>query len=216
MKRFFQNIINTCMTFGSKYSRPLPNGKGRASGISRGLNQVDFEGNNKVASGCNFNGKISIGKYTTLGYNGTYHGSISIGKYCQFGPQVSIITSNHPMHHLSTYINENLFSGELKKLKEDKPTQIGNDVWVGQNVIILGGVRIGDGAILAAGAVVTKDVDDFTIVAGSPAKRLKYRFEPSVREEIKALAWWNKSVAELEEIKPLFLKNLSDKNSIYS
>ena len=204
------------MRFGSKYSRPLPNGKGRTSGISRGLDQVDFEGNNKIATGCNFNGKISIGMHTTLGYNGTYHGTISIGKYCQFGPQVSIITSNHPMHYLSTYINDNLFAGELKKLKEDKPTQIGNDVWLGQNVIILGGVTIGDGAILAAGAVVTKDVDDFAIVAGSPAKLIKYRFEECVREEIKALAWWNKTDAELEEIKPLFFKNLSDKNSIHS
>lgn len=215
MKRFIQHIIHRLMRFGSTYAGPVAEGNARSAGISRGLQQVDFKGENKVATGCNFNGAIEIGKYTTLGYNSTFHGTITIGNYCQLGPHVSIITTNHPVHYLSTYINSSLFEGELTSLKQNKPVIIGNDVWIGQNVTILGGVTVGDGAILAAGAIVTKDVADFSIVAGSPAKHVKFRFTESVQREIKELEWWYKSKEALEELKPLFFKNLEGKNTLY-
>ncbi len=202
------------MSFGSKAVTNLPEGKGRAAGVSRGLQNVAFSGENKVATGCNFNGTINIGYASTLGYNGTYHGDISIGNYCQLGPNVSIITTNHPMYHLSTFINESLFDGELKKLKKNKKVVVGHDVWVGQQVIILGGITIGNGAIIAAGSIVTKDVMPFSIVAGNPAKHIKSRFSSELQEEIVALDWWSKSPKELEELKPLFFKNLEGKNSL--
>lgn len=185
------------------------------SGYSYGLQNVSFEGKNAVPDRCNFSGKISIGYATTLGYNNFFGGDITIGKYCQIGADVAIHTSNHPMSFLSTYINKNLFDGELSSLKEIKRTIIGNDVWIGHNVIILGNVTIGNGAILAAGAVVTKDVAPYTIVAGVPAKPIKKRFSERIIQEIEDLKWWDLSEMELEKIKPLFFKDFQNQESIY-
>jgi acetyltransferase-like isoleucine patch superfamily enzyme len=185
------------------------------SGYSRGIQNVIFEGKNAVPDKCNFSGKIKIGYATTLGYNNLFGGNISVGKYCQLGADIAILSTNHPINHLSTYINKNLFNGELKKLRERNIINIGNDVWIGHSVIILGNVNIGNGAILAAGAVVTKDVEPYTVVGGVPAKKIKKRFKESIIKEIEELNWWNKSEKELETLKPLFFKNYDNKESIY-
>lgn len=185
------------------------------SGFSRGIQNVVFEGENSVADRCNFSGNINIGYATTLGCNNFFHGDISIGKYCQIGADVAIHTTNHPIEFLSTYINKKLFDGDLKQLKTTGRVIIGNDVWIGHRVIIVGNVTIGNGAILAAGSVVTKDVSPYTIVAGIPAKEVRQRFSASVIVEIEALQWWDKSDVELEKIKPLFFKDLTNKESIY-
>ncbi len=187
----------------------------RISGFSNGIKNVTFEGKNAVPDRCNFSGKIKIGYATTLGYNNFFHGNISIGKYCQIGADVAIHTTNHPMNYMSTYINKNLFNGDLHSLKETKKVTIGNDVWIGHNAIIVGEVNIGNGAILAAGSVVTKNVEPYTIVAGVPAKPIKKRFSEKIIHEIEALKWWDLSESELEKIKPLFFKDFTNKNSIY-
>lgn len=185
------------------------------SGFSRGLQNVSFEGKNAVPDRCNFSGNIKIGYATTLGYNNLLGGHITIGKYCQVGADVALHASNHPMNHMTTYINQNLFNGELKTLKQENKITIGNDVWIGHGVIVVGNVTIGNGAILAAGSVVTKDVKSYTVIAGVPAKEIKKRFSAAIIQEIEALQWWDKSEEELEKIKPLFFKNFSNRNSIY-
>lgn len=185
------------------------------SGSSKGLQNVIFEGKNAVPDRCNFSGAIKIGYATTLGYNNFLHGDITIGKYCQIGADVAIHTKNHPTTYLSTYINKNLFNGELKKLRQENKVVIGNDVWIGHNVIIVGNVSVGNGAILAAGSVITKDVLPFTIVGGVPAKAIKKRFSENIIAEIETLQWWDKSDAELEKLKPLFFKDFANRDSIY-
>lgn len=185
------------------------------SGFSRGIQNVKFEGKNAVPDRCNFSGKIKIGYGTTLGYNNFFAGDITIGKYCQIGSDVAIHASNHPIHYLSTYINKNIFDGELKSLKDEKKVIIGNDVWIGHNVIIVGNVNVGNGAILAAGSVITKDVLPYSIVGGVPAKIIKKRFSDNIIQEIEKLQWWNYPESELEKIKPLFFKDFENKNSIY-
>jgi virginiamycin A acetyltransferase len=185
------------------------------SGFSSGIQNVTFGGKNAVPDRCNFSGKIELGYATTLGYNNFFHGQITIGKYCQIGSDVAIHTTNHPRSYMSTYINKNLFNGELKVLKEENIATIGNDVWIGHNAIIVGQVHIGNGAIIAAGSVVTKDVLPYSIVAGVPAKLIKMRFSDSIIKEIEALKWWDLSELELEKIKPLFFCNFQDKESIY-
>ncbi|WP_290786409.1 CatB-related O-acetyltransferase [Altibacter sp.] len=185
------------------------------SGYPRGLKNVSFEGKNLVPDRCNFSGTIKIGYATTLGYNNFIHGDVTIGKYCQLGADVAIHSTNHPVTYLTTYINKNLFEGELAQLKEIKKITIGHDVWIGHNAIILGSVTIGNGAIIAGGSVVTKDVAPYTVVAGVPAKALKRRFSENIISEIEALQWWKMNDEELNKTKPLFFKNFENKQSIY-
>jgi len=185
--------------------------RGRVSG----LQNVMFEGENKVPDGCTFSGKVKVGFRSTLGYRNWIHGDIQIGKYCQLGADVVIDATNHPVCYLSTYINSSLFNGELNVLKQEKSIYIGNDVWMGNGAKVLSGVSVGNGAVIAAGATVTKDVPSYSIVAGVPAKVVGQRFSESVSKEIEALAWWNKSDQELEQLKPLFFKNFEDADSIF-
>lgn len=185
------------------------------SGFSRGLQNVTFEGKNAVPDRCNFSGNIKIGFATTLGYNNLLGGNITIGKYCQLGADVAILATNHPISYMTTYINQNLFKGELKQLKEENTITIGHDVWIGHGVIIVGNVTIGNGAILAAGSVIAKDVEPYAIVAGMPAKFIRKRYSDAIINEIEALNWWDKSREELEKLKPLFFKDFTNKESIY-
>ena len=186
------------------------------TGFSRGLQNATFEGKNIVPGQCNFSGTIKIGYATTLGVNNLLGGNISIGKYCQLGADVAIHATDHPVNYMTTYINKSLFSGELSKLKTIKKITIGNDVWVGHNVIIVGNVTVGNGAIIAAGSVVTKDVPPYSIVGGVPAKIIKKRFSDTIIQEIESLQWWDLSEEELEKIKPLFFKNFENSQSIYN
>lgn len=181
---------------------------------SKGFMNVTYGGENAVPEGCSFSGSISLGFRTTLGLKNMFFGKVTIGKYCQIGANVAFHATNHPVSHLTTYINQRLLNG-LKVLKTEKEIVIGNDVWIGHGVIVLSGVTIGNGAIIGAGSIVTKDVEPFSIVVGNPAKLLRSRFSVSIIEEIEELQWWNLSDAELEKIKPLFLKNFENKKSIY-
>lgn len=181
----------------------------------KGLGSVTFEGKNAVLSFCNFNGQIKVGYGSTFSIHNLIHGNIEIGKYCQFGPYASINTFNHPTTHITTYINKNLLNGSMAQYKTSKPTKLGNDVWVGKNAIILGGITLGNGVIVAAGSVVTKDVPDYHIVAGIPAKVIKKRFSDQVIQELNELKWWDKDEAALQEMKPMFDRDLEGLESIY-
>lgn len=209
MKRFIKKILLYFLNTVDKQDNV------NLYGFSRGLQNVTFNGKNAVPDRCNFSGKIQIGYATTLGYNNILGGNITIGKYCQLGVNVAIHATNHPTSHLTTYINQNLFQGELSQLKQQNTITIGNDVWIGHGVIIVGNVSVGNGAILAAGSVVTKDVEPYTIVAGIPAKRIKKRFSETITKEIEELKWWDKNETELEKLKPLFFKNFTNKESIH-
>ncbi len=132
----------------------------------------------------------------------------SIGRYCSIGPEVMAGMGTHPSRgFVSTYpaffrkhnygctksfVNEDLFE-EIKEIR------MGNDVWIGARATILDGVRIGNGAIVGAGAVVTKDVPDYAVVGGVPAKLIRYRFEDAEIEFLLKLAWWDRDEAWIIE-----------------
>lgn len=131
----------------------------------------DRSGRNiNVEKGANFGtGKgIRIGDNSGLGINCKIRGPIIIGDDVMMGPDVMIFTSNHETKDINIPMR-------LQGRTGDKRVEIGDDVWIGARVIILPGVKIGKGAILAANAIITKDVPDYAIVAGNPAKVVKFR-----------------------------------------
>lgn len=139
--------------------------------------------------------RCDVGFGTYCGINITVGSpETKIGKFCSIAQNVIIGAGEHPLNYLSTspfFYLETL--GFRKGCKETylKPVQVGNDVWIGDNVFIKGGVTIGDGAVIAAGAVVVKDVPPYAVVAGVPARIIKYRFDEKTIKELLDLKWWD-------------------------
>lgn len=133
-----------------------------------------------------------------------------IGKFCQIASGVEFVMNgaNHQMNAVSTFPFYTLEGWDMDAPKlSDLPlkgdTVIGNDVWICQNATILPGVHIGDGAIIGANSVVTKDVEPYTIVAGNPAKVIKKRFDDELVSIMEKLRWWDKSIEEINSLIPL-------------
>lgn len=146
-----------------KIIRKIRSGIGKQLFDSAGKN-INIESNVNFGRGSG----IVIGNNSGLGVNAKVRGPLQIGNDVMMGPDVVILTHSHC--HKRTDVPMNL-QGDEKPRK----VIIGNDVWIGARVIILPGVKIGDGVIIGAGAVVTKDIPDYAIVGGIPARILKYR-----------------------------------------
>lgn len=180
-----------------------------------------------------FCGKNRLYNNVTIWYShigeGTYLGSntqlfkVKIGKFCSIADNVKIGFGSHPTSHLvstfpSFYYNTNSdynFSFYLGSVplynaykyvdkKQCYLAEVGNDVWIGSHALIMDGVKIGDGAIIAAGAVVTKNIEPYAIVGGVPAKLIKKRFNDSQIEILLKFKWWEKDFSWLKEHVDLF------------
>ena len=122
---------------------------------------------------------------------GRIQGGVYIGRYCSIGSGVTIGTGHHDMSLLSTSSwFESGVPPSVTYAEEGVLVRIKHDVWIGDEAIIMSGVTVGNGAVIGAGAVVTKDVPDYAVVVGVPAKVLKYRFDPDVIERLLKLRWW--------------------------
>lgn len=113
-------------------------------------------------------------------------GVAQIGRYVSIGNNVSIGPGEHPTHFVSTSHHFHEHGDVLVK----QQCVIGNDVWIGADAIVKRGVTVGDGAIIGANSFVSNDVEPFSIVVGSPARHLRFRFEPDVRAAITSSHWW--------------------------
>lgn len=140
-----------------------------------------------------------------------------IGKFCSIAKGVEFIMNgaNHRMDCISTYpfyIMGKDWGSALKPHSEELPlkgdTVVGNDVWIGQNVTILPGVHIGDGAIIGANSVVAKDVPPYSIAVGNPCEIKKKRFDDELISLLEKLQWWNMPIEQIEKLIP----NVSDSN----
>jgi acetyltransferase-like isoleucine patch superfamily enzyme len=129
-------------------------------------------GSSYLAFGSRISSDFSMGKYGYVGHHALISKGVILGDYVMIGPNVSFVGDDHRYDQLGT---PTIFSG---RPNSRSATVIEDDVWIATGVIILSGVNIGRGAILAAGAVVSKDVPPYAIVGGVPAKVIKYRFTP--------------------------------------
>ena len=166
----------------------------------------------KCGPRCRLHGKVRIGMGTILVENIRIEGAggVKIGNYCAIGPDLRVFTTNHDYRYAANQLWVYNLVGLPHRKYSKGPVEIGNDVWIGERVIILSGVKIGDGAIIGAGSVVTKDVEPFSIVAGVPAKHIKYRFPREVREKLLEFKWWEKKPHELVKLKELFEEEITD------
>ena len=182
--------------------------------------------NSSFVSNTVFEGKNSIAENTKvhdcyLGYGSYISNSSSIyntkiGRFCCIADNVYTVIGNHPTEfvtmHPSFYYDTSsqigftfhkgspLFDKINKNLNGDSKytISIGNDVWIGSHALILEGVSIGDGAVIAAGSVVVKDVEPYTIVGGIPASIIKRRFSEEVINKLLKIRWWEKPIIEIE------------------
>ena len=142
-----------------------------------------------------------------------------IGKFCSIacGTKFLFNCANHALKSLSTYTFP-LFYEEWELEKSNITTAwdnkgdivIGNDVWIGYEAVIMAGVHIGDGAIIAARAVVTKDVPSYTIVGGTPAKEIRKRFDAEIIEQLLILKWWDWSTDKIHQCLPYIAEGKLD------
>ncbi len=133
---------------------------------------------------------------------------IKIGKYCQIAEGVKFLDiRNHPCirfpNYVANYPTNMLFDGEKSERMGDY--QIGNDVWIGQNAVIMSGTEIGDGAIIGAHAVVKGNIPPYAVVVGNPAKVIRIRFDAETVEKLLKIKWWNWHSIEIQERKDDFL-----------
>lgn len=180
-----------------------------------------LHGKNRIHAKVNV-ANTEVGYATYIGRSSVLPDAI-IGAYCSIAENVQLLAYTHPAaNFVSThpaffslagqsgvrFVREQKFDEKLVLGNHPgKSLQVGNDVWIGQNVLIIGGLTIGDGAIIGAGSVVTRDVPAYAIVAGVPAKLIRYRFSLDQIEALQQFRWWARpaswirlNVAEFESI----------------
>lgn len=177
-----------------------------------GDNSIIF---NSKLEGCNVINRGNFISDTVMGF-ATYTGmnciikDTVIGKFCDLSWNLSMGGGNHHVSRTVKYseyhLNQILNGSSSIIHKPEPPTQIGNDVWVGNGAIILRGIKVGDGAVIGAGAVVTKDVEPYTIVAGVPAKPLRKRFSDEIIVALLGLKWWDWNLDKIREKRELLLQ----------
>ncbi len=183
------------------------------------IKQSSIIGNVKVGEhtyieGAHIHGpKVTIGDYTTLNPDSiaihSDKAAVVIGKFCSIARKVDIQEWNHCSKRLTTsFFPPKTFGYNFLDYMETKgDIVIGNDVWVGAQSLILSGVTIGDGAIIGANTVVSKDVPPYAIAVGSPSKVVSYRFDEDVITKLLEIKWWDWDMSKLNKHKELFLKS---------
>lgn len=160
-----------------------------------------------VAVGCN----LTIGAFTYI-RGGRISALRAIGRFCTIAPGFTVGDGQHPTDFLSThpfqykgvafgYCREWVeFQTAIEPIEQNPVGWIGSDVWIGGNVVMMRGVKVGHGSIITAGSVVTRDVPPYAIVEGVPARVSEYRFEPEVVERLLKLQWWNYTLKSLQGV----------------
>lgn len=180
--------------------------------------KAKFEGGNALANHSSFlNSSMGFGSYIA---ENSFIKNTEIGRYCSIGNDVMTVAGNHPLNQIAsispmfystacqtgfTYVKREKFN-DFKYIDEQKKIAvvIGNDVWIGARATLLEGINIGDGAVVAAGAVVTKNIPPYAIVGGVPAKIIRYRYDDETISKLLEIKWWDKDQRWISEHVDLF------------
>ena len=198
-----------------------------ATGIEKETDNAFFKEKPKISYKCSIK-DVEFGKYTNVAHHAQIADSkigkrtsvgryakvreAEIGKYCSISWDVTIGAVSHPSERITSHAftyREQFGICEKDIMIPQKKTIIGNDVWIGCNSVILSGVKVGDGAIIGAGAVVTKDVEPYSVVAGVPAHVIKYRFERNIIKKLEQMKWWDLSDEVIRQNQHLFAEKLT-------
>lgn len=154
----------------------------------------------------------NVGSYSYVGSK-TELICADIGKFCSIAHKCYIGLGNHSINNISTspiFTSSKNATGHswsnTNAFHEFDRVTIGNDVWIGVEVIVMGGIKVGNGAIIGAGSIVTKNIPDYAVVVGVPAKIIKYRFEQPIIEKLMTIKWWNFPEDKLKRKLNLFQK----------
>ncbi len=179
----------------------------RASWQSYANSACSFEGYNTLAGKAYLlDSSLGLGSYL----NSARLNQVQVGRFCSIGFEAIVGLGEHPSDRISSHpafysvtppvkvswVDRNTFA-------ENSPVTVGSDVWVGARAVVLAGVRLGHGAIVAAGAVVTKDVPPYAVVGGVPARILRYRFDETTRGALLASEWWLAPPSRLRQWAPI-------------
>jgi len=154
--------------------------------------------------------RTTFDRHSFCGYDCTLV-DCTVGAFCSIANKVTIGGARHPMEYMSTspvflHHRDSVKTKFARHRYEWRTkTTIGNDVWIGENALIKGGLTIGDGAVVGMGSVVTKNVPAYAVVAGNPARMVRMRFEPDVIEALLKMQWWNYPDAELVRLGPMIV-----------
>ena len=179
-------------------------------GLKKKSNFEDFL---TIRKNVEIHGNIKIGAFTLLNrYTVLSELVKEVGRFSSVGPNVYLGPGNHDYNHTTSrgvpdvakFLNIALDLSLIEQIKYEKSlinkeTHIGHDVWIGGHSVILNGIKVGDGAVIASNSVVTKDVEPYSIVGGVPAKFIKFRFEKEVIEQLMKIDFYNKPLDEIEE-----------------
>jgi acetyltransferase-like isoleucine patch superfamily enzyme len=187
---------------GYAYNRLLKKSRGSA------IRDSNIHATSKVESGSTIV-RTTFDRHSFCGYDCMII-DCDVGAFCSIAGRVTIGGARHPMEYAST---SPVFLSHRDSVKTKfaripyvwrTKTKIGHDVWIGEAALVKGGVTIGSGAVIGMGSVVTKDVAAYSVVAGNPARHIRYRFPAHVIEALLNFAWWDKSDEELRRLGPLF------------
>lgn len=163
-----------------------------------------------VARGSQITAATTIGDYTRINGPARMVGlaPISLGRYCAIATGVTMVSDNHDMRTANVQVALSLSLG-LEDPRIPDPIRVGNSVWIGDRVILLSGVTVGDGAVIGAASIVTKDIPAFSIAVGVPAGVLRNRFSQETVEFLLELAWWEWDRDRIERNRDLLAADLT-------
>lgn len=232
----YQEILSKAPLLGRAARRQLLLLRGRVDAVAVALQAVAKSDHLRLGAGAKVPGSrfgryVSVherasvidsyvGDYTYVGVASVVRES-TIGKFCSIAPEVFVglvnhpteeFVSSHPAFFLSRpgtweFVNSDLF-------KEPPGVTVGNDVWIGHRALIMSSLTIGDGAVVGAGAIVTKDVPPYGVAVGVPARLIRYRFDHDTIEELLKIAWWDwehdrllESIDEMHDVRAMLSRN---------